>query len=355
MKTVLVDFSHLGDLCGFGEIARNYAPLLAATKFPEDIHFIFIVPHDYIGVFGNEIDYIDKSKKRRQLKLLKRHIDLWHATDQQFGYRHRSKGTLQLLTIHDLNFLHEKKGVHKWRHIIQLRWRIRHSDYLIAISNYVKEDVMTFGTAGKPIDVIYNGIRDGLEKCARRRPEFVKEEEKGRFFFTIGQIREKKNFASLVPMMKHFPGYKLFICGDDHFSYSKELRGIIDEYGEGRVFLTGKITDEEKNWLYDNCCAFLFPSKLEGFGIPVLEAMRFRCKVFSSRLSSLPEVCGRHATYWDNFEPEHMAKVVSDGISVWNKNSSEAAEAANYSMQFCYKKYTERYMDLYRKLLAECK
>ena len=168
-------------------------------------------------------------------------------------------------------------------------------------------------------------------------------------------MREKKNFHTLVPMMKYFPDMKLYICGDPHFKYVKSLQALVDAEGCGRVVLTGKISDEEKNWMYAHAEAFLFPSRLEGFGIPVLEAMRLRCKVFSSRYSSLPEVCSSHATYWDDYNPESMAKIVADGIATWQRDGKEADEAYEYSRGFSYDEYTRQYVELYTKLLAEGK
>ena len=308
MKNVLVDFSHLADMNGFGEIARNYAPLLSKASL-QDIHLIYIVPDHLVGTFGDHIDYIRRSHKREDLKKLGKHIDLWHATDQQFHMRGGDSTTIQLLTVHDLNFLREKTGLHRLRHVVQLWWRMRRSDHLTCISQYVKDDIMQhYQLEEKMPDVIYNGIASH-EDGPQQRPAFVDCDDE-RFFFTIGQIREKKNFQTLVPMMRHLPNDKLFICGDDHFAFAQELRKLIDEQGEGRVVMTGKIKDEEKRWLYAHAQAFLFPSRLEGFGIPVLEAMRFRCKVFSSRFSSLPEVCGAHATYFDDYTPEGMAATV---------------------------------------------
>ena len=369
MKNVLVDFSHLADMNGFGEIARNYAPLLAKASLP-DIHLIFIVPDEQVGAFGSHIDYIRRSRKREDLRKLECHIDLWHATDQQYHLRGGDKKTIQLLTVHDLNFLREKSGLHRWRHIIQLNWRMRHSDHLTCISQYVKDDILKhYHIGGKPLDVIYNGIAPtSLPPKVHNRvgsavhssasglpPSGGDERGAAPFFFTIGQIREKKNFQTLVPMMKYLPGYWLYICGDDHFAFAKELRALIEKEGDGRVFLKGKISDEEKRWFYSHAEAFLFPSRLEGFGIPVLEAMRYRCKVFSSRLSSLPEVCGEHATYWDSFEPEAMAEVVRQGIAEWKKDSPQATAALNHSLSFNYEAYTESYIRLYRQLLAEGK
>ncbi|MBR5749153.1 MAG: glycosyltransferase family 4 protein [Prevotella sp.] len=362
MKNVVVDFSHLADMNGFGEIARNYAPLLAEAQL-DDIHLIFIVPDQLVGSFGSHIDYIRRSRKREDLKRLTCHIDLWHATDQQFHLRGGDKQTIQLLTVHDLNFLREKSGLHRWRHIIQLNWRMRRSDHLTCISQYVKDDILAhYHIGGKALDVIYNGIgsqetgvrsQETGDRSQEQRPSFVSDDKP--FFFTIGQIREKKNFQTLVPMMKYLPDYRLYISGDDHFAFAQELRKLIETEGEGRVMMTGKISDAEKRWLYSHAEAFLFPSRLEGFGIPVLEAMRYRCKVFSSRFSSLPEVCGNHATYWDDYEPQAMAEVVRKGLAAWKKEGPEATAALEHSLGFNYESYTESYIRLYRQLLAEGK
>ena len=108
-------------------------------------------------------------------------------------------------------------------------------------------------------------------------------------------------------------------------------------------------------WLYAHAAAFVFPSRLEGFGIPPLEAMRFHCPVISSSCTSLPEVCGSHVAYFPDFEPRHMASVVKERIDTWSKDSAEANEAAEYSRGFNYDAYTEAYIRLYLKLLAEAK
>ena len=116
--------------------------------------------------------------------------------------------------------------------------------------------------------------------------------------------------------------------------------------------MTGKISNEEKRWLYAHCEAFLFPSTLEGFGIPVLEAMRYGARVVSSRCTCLPEVCGSHAAYWDCFDPQHMAQVVKSAISGWDSKGRMALMAADYSKSFNYDRYTKEYVALYRKLLS---
>lgn len=351
MKNVLVDFSDYDTLCGFGEIARNYCPRLAQAHVP-DLHFLFVLPDEHHGEFGSHITYLSSRNLKRDVGRYDGTIDLWHATKQQFRYRRHAKGTLQLLTVHDLNYLHEKHGIHLLRHQIEMPLLIRRSDAVTVISEYVKRDVEThIPFLNKEPRVIYNGIND-VEQQAQAQPSFVRDSQSP-FFFCIGQVREKKNIHTLIPMMKHFPRHHLYICGDNHWDYTSRLRSLIQPEDRDRIVLTGKITDQEKIWLYAHADALLFPSRLEGFGIPVLEAMRFGTKVFSSRYSCLPEVCSSHATYWDSYEPEAMAKVVSEGLAHWSRTGQEAAQAKAYSQSFNYDRYTQQYIELYRTLLSQ--
>ncbi len=352
MKNIVVDFSNLDDMSGFGEIARNYAPRLAkAAKEMQDLHFVFILPEKHRGSFGAHIDYISREHLKKEAGQYKGAIHLWHATHQQFRYRLRGKGTIQLLTVHDLNYRYEKHGIHLLRHQIEMPWLIRRSDAVTVISEYVKEDVRQhIPFLNKEPQVIYNGISD-VENMPRRKPAFVTSVNE-RFFLCIGQVREKKNIHTVVPMMDYFPEHKLFICGANHWAYADQVRSLIAPECKDRILLTGKITDEEKNWLYAHAEALLFPSRLEGFGIPVLEAMRFGTKVFSSRYSCLPEVCANHATYWDSYEPQDMADTVKKGLEGWSRNCEAALSAQEYSRSFNYDRYTRQYVSLYKSLLG---
>lgn len=339
-------------MCGFGEIARNFSRRLAAADVP-GVHFIFIIPKRHIGELGDGVSYVAKERRRIEIAPWVKKIDLWHTTDQQLPFRVRGPHIISLLTIHDLNYLHEKRGLHLLRHIVEMKWKVMHSTAATCISEYVRGDVKrNIGLGHRDYGVIHNAIGD-LEKGEQQRPAFAEEGDK--FLFTVGQIRRKKNFASLVPMMRYLRDYKLFIAGDDHFADAQELREVIAAECPDRVKLCGKISDAEKCWLYAHAAAFVFPSRLEGFGIPPLEAMRFHCPVISSSCTSLPEVCGSHVAYFPDFEPRHMASVVKERIDTWSKDSAEANEAAEYSRGFNYDAYTEAYIRLYLKLLAEAK
>ena len=347
MKNILVDQTQLGNFCGFGNIAENFAPRLAAVHEP-DLHFIFAVPQRFFGVFGDSVDYVSREHFHRDVARLDKHIDLWHATHQLFDYRRQHAGIIQLLTVHDLNFLTEKHGLHRLKHMLRTRYRVSHYDYITVISSYVRDQLMAFMDVGKrPVEVIYNGISD-FDPNEQKQPRFIGSRP---FFLAIGQVREKKNLHTLVPMMDLFPDHDLFICGDNSFNYP-ELYRLMKTHALGRVHVVGKVEANEKTWLYAHADALLFPSRLEGFGIPVLEAMRMGCRVVSSRFSCMEEICQSHAAYWDDYSPEAMAATVRKAIDGWDRSSVEAQQACSYSATFNYDDYTQHYLNLYRRLLG---
>ena len=96
----------------------------------------------------------------------------------------------------------------------------------------------------------------------------------------------------------------------------------------------------------------LFPSMCEGFGLPPLEAMRFGKPVFLSRLTSLPEVGGKYAFYWDELEPEAMAAVVKKGLDEWRVSGSPD-EVRRWSCRFSWEKCASDYVRLYLDMLGD--
>lgn len=343
-KNIVIDFTYLHVLCGFGNIADNFLPRLLSRPHP-GINYILIVPDDYQGPVEPNVDYIRTSHIASDLRRLGKHVDLWHITSQMSYFPYYAPGTIRLMTVHDLNFLYEKKGIHRLKHLWRLRLRVALSNYITTISAFAEKELLRHTRCGCGVKVIYNGITD-MSEVGEKRPAFVSDGDN--FFFAIGQILEKKNYQKLVPMMRFLPGYKLFICGDDRFPYAAKLRRIIEDEGGGRVFLTGPVTNEEKKWLYGHCKAFFFPSRLEGFGIPGIEALQMGAQVFASRLGSLPEILSDHAFYFDSFEPEQMAGTVKDGL----QKPKDVSAMKDYANKFSYDRYTDKYIALYHKLLG---
>lgn len=287
-KKVLIDLTNYGSLtAGFGQIAANYAAAFSSMPI-EDLHFVYLLRQKYMQEFGPNVTSVPVRRINKFFPFTLPKVDVWHAVNQQRKLLRIAGGTKFIFTIHDFNFLTEKKP---WKAKMYLR-----------------------------------------------------------FFFTIGQIRRKKNFHLLVDVMRHFPEYDLYICGDAHFAYAEEVRNLIREKQVTNVFLTDVITQSEKIWLYRSCEAFLFPSEGEGFGLPVVEAMQFGKAVFAANRTSLPEVCNGHAIMWEHLDTESMVQSIREHLPDFYKDEERLTRMKEHAASFSYEKHIQAYLDLYREL-----
>ena len=273
--------------------------------------------------------------------------DLWHSMHQEAKYFPKDKAAKILLTIHDLNFLDKYTGSKRERKLKNLQKLVNKASGIAYISAFTKKiaeqhlklpDVMQ--------KVIYNGV--SVSDVESIKPVFLDHDEA--FIFSIGIIGEKKNFHVLVEAMKEFTNLKLFLCGNASSKYADKIRTLITKHKlEKRVVITGEISEAEKNWMFENCKAFVFPSLSEGFGLPVVEAMHFGKPVVLSKLTSLPEIGGKEAVYLDNFLPEEIAGKIQFAIK--NNTSESQKLLKNRASLFSWQKAAEQYLEMYSAVL----
>nr|WP_158265208.1 glycosyltransferase family 1 protein [Blastopirellula marina] len=283
-------------------------------------------------------------------KIAQPQFALWHATHQQARYLPLHPGTKVILTIHDLNYLREKNGNKINREHRRIARLIRRADAVTVISKFVAQEVRQyFDLTGKPLEVIYNG-RPDITQLQPERPDWLRSIRP--FLFTIGIIDRKKNFHVLLEMLKQMPERNLVVAGQNDTEYATEITRIAEQFGVAdRVILPGPISDQQRQWLYENCESFVFPSLTEGFGLPPIEAMTVGKPVFLARRTSLPEVGGNKAFYWDDFSAEHMLGVYRQGMQTYQTNPSYAEQLKQAAARFCWQSAARQYVDLYRRTL----
>ena len=350
-KRILIDLSILKHkYCGLGQIALNYGEYFKKHYTASgEYELYFLLPRNMVGTFGNDIKYVAANFFRKRFPFLMPKVDVWHAIHQLVSYRPYSKKTKYLLTIHDFNFVYEKKSPEKIRRYLdKIHSKVNRADKITSISQFAKQESERYmDLKGKDIEVVYNGV-ERLDTHEAKRPDFIKKDNP--FFFTIGQIRNKKNFHVLLPLMKLFPNKELYIAGEKNSAYGDLIELKIKEENLTNVHLVGSVTNEERAWLYKHCEAFLFPSLLEGFGLPVIEAMQFGKPVFSSKETSLKEIGDQYAFFWDNFEPEEMKKVIDEQLDNFYKSPALAEKNRAYAFSFSYQRHIESYLNIYLKM-----
>ena len=350
-KKILLDLRNLGNpASGFGQIALNYSKHFGSLQL-DDIQFVFLVPESYVPESSCHADIVRYTRELKHDHSKLPLVDIWHSVNQQQKVVRLGPDTKFVLTIHDLNYLTEKNWLRQLKHNYVLGRRIRKADIVTAISGYVGKQVESHfrkSLGGKPVEVVYDAVEHIADK-PQLQPSFA---DGSPFFFTIGQIRMKKNFHLLLDVMKSFPRHQLYICGDDHFEAGSLIRKRLLHEGIENVHLTGKITEEEKVWLYAHCEAFLFPSQGEGFGLPVIEAMQFGKPVFVSSFTCLPEISSGHAYVWKDLSTASMVDDIKAHLREFNADSSLIDSVRRHALSFSYGKHVQKYVEIYRRLMS---
>jgi glycosyltransferase involved in cell wall biosynthesis len=308
----------------------------------------FYVPRSKKNLFGENQQYVIQHSLHKFFQKGTGKFQVWHSTHQDSSYRPFNNKTNIVLTVHDLNFLIERKGeAHKIKkRLHQVQENINRADSIVSISAFTRKTMLEhLELKGKSVQVIYNGCNIN-EFPGFNNPVYRPSKP---FIFTIGTILPKKNFH-VLPCLLKYNNDELVIAGINNKEYESKifkeakLHGVAD-----RITFAGQISEQDKYWYYKNCLAFAFPSLAEGFGFPLVEAMYYGKPSFISRLTSLPEIGADAAYYFDSFEPAAMQHVFELGMKHYTENNLSAI-IHERAMQFSWANAAQSYLSVYRSL-----
>ncbi|MEY3032206.1 MAG: D-inositol 3-phosphate glycosyltransferase [Planctomycetota bacterium] len=280
--------------------------------------------------------------------------DLWHVTNQMSRYLPLDDRVPVVLTIHDLNFLHNETDASNpsriRRKLADIQRRVDQAAAITAVSQFTADDIRNaLDVRDKPIHVIPNGLPPP-PAAAVRRPDWL---PAGPFAFAVGNFLPHKNFHVLLGLAERLPNLRLVIAGKKATPYGEQVERDVHERGLGdRVMLPGVVSDADRQWLYENCDVFLLPSLAEGFGFPALEAMQCGKPVVMSRRTSLPEIAGDEGFFFDSYQPEAMASVVETARTHFATDPQAADRCRRHAATFSWRATAEGYAVVYRSLLA---
>jgi glycosyltransferase involved in cell wall biosynthesis len=208
-----------------------------------------------------------------------------------------------VLTVYDLtNERYNDNSVLTRQFIEWKKKLITSANHIISISENTKNDIVSFYNINpEKITTIYlSGGFDKIEKISETVPS--------NYILFVGSRIHYKNFDGFITMaagvlIKY--DLKLVVVGGGNFT-AKEMELLNSLQIYNRIILHPHVSDESLMHFYSNALLFVFPSLYEGFGIPVLEAMQCGCPVLLSDNSSLPEVGGNAAEYFDPFQPDDL-------------------------------------------------
>jgi glycosyltransferase involved in cell wall biosynthesis len=332
---------------GLYHFCMELGTALSAVRTSKE-ELTFYLPGKLEGCFGKEVRYMPQQIFHKLYLPALGKIDVWHAMQQDSEYYPRHRIIPTVLTVHDLNFLHQpgKSSSSVKRALDRLQSKINRAQYIVTISSFVLEELKEHVNLGTvPTSVIYNGCN--FSSVQPREPKVLPHRP---FLFTIGTVAAKKNFHVLPALLEKKDDLLIIAGIIQDESYQEAIRTEARRFGVAdRVIFTGPITEEEKQWYYSECKAFVFPSLAEGFGMPVLEAMYFGKPVFLSTHTSLPEIGGSQAYYFQSFNSDEMQQVLERGLQHYEENSPQDIIRA-HAMSFSWMAAARKYMEVYHRV-----
>lgn len=307
-----------GKLEGIGWFTHEIMRRVVASHPEHHFVFFFDRPYDASFLYAKNVEAVVLNPPARHPLLwwiwfewmlpraLKKHkADVFISTD---GFLSLNSKVPSLLVIHDLAFEHFPEHLP-----LKFRWYLRRfsprfakrANRIVAVSEYTRNDIVsTYGIEVSKVDVIYNGANAHYKPLNFQEKTEIRATYAGgaEYFVFAGALHPRKNVVNLLDAFTIFKkkqrsNMKLLIIG--RFAWnSEEIEETIAKHPfKGDVIRYDYMQVEELSKVIGAAYGLVFVSLFEGFGIPVLEALKCHIPVIASDATSIPEVAGEAALY----------------------------------------------------------
>lgn len=253
------------------------------------------------------------------------------------------------ITIHDLGYIHYPELFAK-KDLYQLvnwtKYSAQKAKVIFTVSNSTRNDIIKeYKVEPEKVIVTYSGIKPKMETSKNKTIE-------GKYILFVGTLQPRKNISKLVEAFSKVKDkdIKLVIAGKKGWLYEDILQSPKKFDVEDRVKFLDFVSDEELVSLYENALCFVLPSLYEGFGLPVLEAMKYGCPVITSNVSSLPEAGGDAALYFDPNDAEDIARTIEKVVGDEGLRKEMSKKGLERVKQFSWEKTAKETLEVLQEL-----
>jgi glycosyltransferase involved in cell wall biosynthesis len=298
-----------------------------------------------------------------EIARLARHAQMLHSPHYNASLLYRGK---LVVTIHDLIHLTEPT----FKRMLAARFYarpmfnlvVRRADRIVADSEFTKQQIVEhLAVSSSKVSVVHLGVNNHF--CALDRKQAVQRVFsllglKRPYILFVGNLKPNKNVETLVYAFSQMCGYRdfdhqLVILGDDR----RWKAGLVSECEklriDKRVLFVSHVPYEDLPWVYGAAELLVMPSSIEGFGLPVLEAMACGTPVVCSRATSLPEVAGDAAEYFEPTSVDDLAAAMKRVLGSRELQETLRCKGLEQVKLFSWHECARRTLEIYRKVLQE--
>ena len=288
--------------------------------------------------------------KRRKLK-----CDLFHCLYSNHPLFFKGA---QVVTIHDLKYvLHPEfmgsKGKLKSIYLKNLMCHAaKHCEKLITVSESTRNDLLKVFPHISGLDERTEIVYEAATVSMKINQDIIRKFELDKpYFLYLGELRPHKNVGRVIQAFMQFKSsqlddVRLIVAGKPHKSF------VIPE-GSHRddIIFTGYVKDDDAYTLYSKALAYCLPSLYEGFGLPILEAMKCGCPVITSDFSSTAEVAGNAGVLVDPLSVDAIADAMTRVYTDETFRKELLEKGYEREKKFSWASAAEKTLDIYREIL----
>ena len=279
-------------------------------------------------------------------------VQLYHGLSGELPIGLRKAGIKGVVTIHDLIFLRHPEYYH-WIDTKLYAWKFRQTlkeaDRIIAISERTKRDIMELGgISDERIRLVYQSYAPRFSATFPPEQQQLIRQRYGlpdRYILNVGTIERRKNLLLAARAMDLLPSDIHLVAVGRQTDYVRELPV------NNRIHLLSGVPDVDLAVIYHLAEAFVYPSRYEGFGIPIIEAIAAGLPVVACTGSCLEEAGGPFCLYVDPDDVEGMAAAILSVLADADGRSERIRQSQQYIRRFHGTDVAGQVMDIYRELL----
>ena len=278
-----------------------------------------------------------------------RDVNIIHLTEPHYynyDWESATKGKKIVVTVHDL--IPDMVWNYEWMQPYRKKV-LERADAIIAVSNYTKDRIVEFyGIPPDKITVVYHGYLEYLNQV----DEMLFPGK--HYILYVGNRNSYKNFPFFVravsPLIKNNKDLFLVCTGPAFNKEEKELFGVLGVSGK---VIHAFVDDSQMQSLYSHAEAFVYPSQVEGFGIPILDAFAARCPVVLSHCSCFPEIAKDAALYFDDGDDKTLRETIEMLMKDSVLRATMIAKGLDRVKEFSWQKCADETVAVYKKVLLK--